>query len=258
MMMKKIKIYIVTYNDSPILNSNLDSLFASDDMGNVEVNIINNHTNFSINPKHELNVNVLHNVLRPDFSNGHLTRDYNSALINGFKNLNNPDADIVLPCHDDTLWRSNWKELLIEIHSRYTFYTCGWGCGLCSYTPDAVKQIGLWDERFNGITHHEFDYYLRAYMYNNSLSSINDDGHHQILNPESPISYRSSPPREHNGRMSVHGYTGRLFHMKWDFPVHGEWSPEIMPKEPLPCKIPNYVLYEYFERDINKEGRNYS
>ena len=48
--MKKIKIYLVTYQRENILNDSLDKLFSSDfkNHDNTEVNIINNHTNCGI------------------------------------------------------------------------------------------------------------------------------------------------------------------------------------------------------------------
>ena len=44
--MKKIKIFIVTYKRSDVLNELLENIFTSDfkDVSNTEVNIINNHT----------------------------------------------------------------------------------------------------------------------------------------------------------------------------------------------------------------------
>ena len=58
--MKKIKIYLVTYQRENILNDSLDKLFSSDfkNYENTEVNIINNHTNFKLNPIFEKRVNL--------------------------------------------------------------------------------------------------------------------------------------------------------------------------------------------------------
>ncbi len=96
----KLKIYIVTFDGEKHLNHNLNSLFNSQyfkkENIHCEVNIINNHSNFNINEKFKNKVSVLHNVLRPDFSTGHLARNWNQAIINGFKNLNNPDCDILI------------------------------------------------------------------------------------------------------------------------------------------------------------------
>ena len=88
--MKKIKIYIVTYKNDKCLNTNLRSLFCSDLMNyDYEINVINNHSQINIDPKFK-KVKLLNNNLRVDFSTGHLSRNWNQALINGFQDLNNP------------------------------------------------------------------------------------------------------------------------------------------------------------------------
>ena len=87
--MKKIKIYIITYKRNDVLNELLDNIFTSDISGcNLEVNIINNHSELFIE-KYQDKVNVHHNQCRVDWSNGNLAQDYNFALIDGFRDLNN-------------------------------------------------------------------------------------------------------------------------------------------------------------------------
>ena len=84
--MKKIKIFIVTYKRSDVLNELLENIFTSDfkDIPNTEVNIINNHSNFKINEKYKDLVKVYHNMCRPDWSGANLGESWNQALLLGF------------------------------------------------------------------------------------------------------------------------------------------------------------------------------
>ncbi|MFB6198151.1 MAG: hypothetical protein ABEI52_07785, partial [Halobacteriaceae archaeon] len=68
-----ISLFIVTYRGHERLPRTLESLFSSD-LGQVdlEVTLINNHTDFRLPSKYEDQVSVLHNETRPDWSNGHL------------------------------------------------------------------------------------------------------------------------------------------------------------------------------------------
>ncbi len=184
MIKKKIKIFIVTYKSKISLNNNIKSLLESDLMQhNWEINVINNH---SLNDEYVDKVKVWHNVLRPDFSTGHLARNWNQAIINGFKDLNNPDCDILVNSQDDVLFKKDCFSKLIEFHKKYSFIQSGAGDSLCSYLPEAVKEIGLWDERFCNIGYQEADYFLRALIYNKNKSMISDchPGHNRVLNNE--------------------------------------------------------------------------
>jgi hypothetical protein len=89
----KIKQYIVTYNNSLQINNCLDSIFSKlseEELSVLEIYIINNHSNLEINKEYLNNITILNNDLRPDFSTGHLSRNWNQAIINGFKSLKNP------------------------------------------------------------------------------------------------------------------------------------------------------------------------
>jgi hypothetical protein len=106
----KIKHYIVTYNNNEVLNISLESIFntlCKYDRDEYKVYIINNHSNFLIDPKFEAYVEVLHNMVRPDFSTGHLSRNWNQSIINGFADLSNPDCDIVITSQNDCIFIDN-------------------------------------------------------------------------------------------------------------------------------------------------------
>ena len=68
--MKNLKIFIVTYRRTGVLNETLDRLFNKTDFSsipNTEVNIINNHSEFELNAEFVDKVNVIHNNTRPDW-----------------------------------------------------------------------------------------------------------------------------------------------------------------------------------------------
>ena len=89
----KIAVYIVTYKSEEMLKNNIESLLQSkNDINkkiNLEINVINNYTkSFSLNNYLSKNtINVFHNFLRPDFSTGHLSRNWNQGLLHGFEDL---------------------------------------------------------------------------------------------------------------------------------------------------------------------------
>lgn len=261
----KIKIYIVTYKNEKDLNLNLESIFACDFKNhNVEVNIINNHSEFNFQNK--FNVNILHNSLRPDFSTGHLARNWNQAIINGFKNLKNPDCDILIHCQDDSMYSKTWLKDLIECHKTFSFIQMGVGDNFCSYTPEAIKNIGIYDERFNNIGYQEADYFLRAFLYNRESSTINDYHHKRLWQPiNKKICDRTNPiytnklniSEFHVASSKHHVLNKNLFYKKWGTKPEN-WSEFLFKSNVKNSLIENYIYYPYFELDIlDLESKNY-
>ena len=183
------KIYIVTYKRSDILNDTLKKLFESDfsQALNTEVNVINNHTEFFLNPEFQERVKVIHNNTRPDWSNGNLAENWNQALLHGFKDLNKPDSEYVVTMQNDTSVHPEWYSNLMKMHKKFDFIVGKYGDNLVSYTPEAVKKIGIWDENFFGVQYKEADYWLRALIFNKEKSCINDTLHGIELNNEDAL-----------------------------------------------------------------------
>ena len=253
-----ISIFIVTYNNPLILEKNLESLFAADLNGHqVSINIINNHTNFYLHPKFE-SIKVLHNQTRPDFSTGHLSRNWNQAIINGFQNLARPACDILITSQDDVTWQPNFINCVLQNTEQYSFISVGSGDAVCIYKPEAIKRIGIWDEHFCNIGHQEGDYFLRARIYNRLKSSINDHFHRRVLNPiENEIINNDQSGFErkedhHMKSMQYHHISEKYFLHKWNnfSPVHWPKLEDEFPKHP---KIKNFMLYPYFETKINQK-----
>ncbi len=251
-----IKIYIVTYKNEDLLDKCLESLFNSDLMEyRHEINVINN---FGILEAKNNKYKILNNVCRPDNSTGHLARNWNQALLNGFVNLNTPQCSILVCCQNDTEFQKKWCSQLIASHFIYDFITMGAGDEFHSYTPNAIKKIGIWDERFCSIEYQEGDYFLRALIYNNNKSSINDEYHSRVHNPipntilnKTTCGYMRGDD-EHMKAMTHRAVSRTMFITKWGIDIlkcNHNWK-EIskVPNGPL---IPTYMYYPYFEFGID-------
>tara|TARA_R100000664_G_scaffold24806_1_gene34671 strand:- start:9092 stop:10021 length:930 start_codon:yes stop_codon:yes gene_type:complete len=277
--MKNIKIYIVTYRRTEILNKTLDTLFNKTDfpsIENTEVNIINNHSEFSIEDRFKDRVNVIHNNARPDWDTGNLARNWNQALVHGFVDLNNPDSKIVVTMQNDIVLDSNWATNLLKMHQKYTFITGRLGDNIVSYRPDAVKKIGMWDERFLTPGNKEADYYIRALIYNKEHSLINDIVHGRLLNEADALPLDT--PEYQGGNSDwleiksnplwdeAWYHTTQIFYWKWKDTWKTQpsylgwltkWSKDFVDNPPSPPKVPNFVQYYYFEKDIQLKDKNY-
>lgn len=263
--MKTINLYVVTYNNEESINNNVQRfLDTTKDIDTqrflLNYHIINNHSNFRLKDEFKGKVHVIHNSFRLDNSCGHLARDYNAAIMHGFRNLGTPAVDQVIHMHDDSVLIDNWLEELDKIHSTYTLYMGDFGCGLVSYLPDAVRKIGLWDERFCNIGYHEADYQLRARIYNNEKSTINDQFGGRVLNPTRNLFDLPGPngakQSASSASMQYHAVSRAVFAEKWG--VHPEkWGDKVTTFPTIPL-MENFVYYPYFERDVEDlKGKNY-
>jgi len=275
----KTKLYILTYKNAPDLNSGLEYLFNSDAGpligSNIEVFIINNHTQFGIDPKYVPYVKVLHNVLQPDFGTGHNSRNWNQALILGFKSLTNPDCDMVITAHDDTWYGKNWYALIQEcLFNGYTYTAWGLGDNIQTWTPAAVKRIGLWDERFCVLAHAEYDYFFKAALYNGDKSTVNDIWHGRQINGKHFPHYAwnvmpfhnavlQRPPQnperhaQADGRISTMFMGREFFYHKWGVIPEIIGTTEMLAMGIKKPKVPTYMFYPYFEQDIETKEEQF-
>jgi hypothetical protein len=266
----KIRFYIVTYKNPTVLNDwILASLYNSEyDRENVEIYIINNHSQFFIEDKYKPMVTVLHNTLRPDFSTGHLARNHNHAIINGFETLQpgHEKCDAVISCQNDTKVLPNWEETVKTLLKTYTYASFGTGDQFQIFTPEGIRTTGIYDERFCNIGYQEADYFLRSYIYNRDKSSINDHAHARLWNTSDlcPIEntvagwWREGESRDiHGASYHFHEYSRTVFIRKWGIPSEG-WIIDELDKAPNPSLIPNFVTYPYFEQYVDKlREKNY-
>lgn len=277
--MKNLKIYIATYKRTDVLNQTLDTLFNKTDFINIpntEVNIINNHSEFVLNDEFVDKVNVLDNQVRPDWDMGNLARNWNQALIHGFKDLNNPDAKIVVTMQNDIVLDPKWSTNLLKMHQKYSFITGQLGDNIVSYRPEAVKKIGMWDERFITPNNKEADYYIRALIYNKNKSMINDLSHGRLLNHHDALPLDTSEYLGSAGEWMKYKksdliqegwfHTSQIFYWKWKdtwkkqpsyYGWLTKWTKDFIDNPPSSPKVPSFVQYYYFEKDIELEGKNY-
>jgi len=268
----KLKLYISTYNNRNRISKTLANLAKCRNMNMVDVFVVNNHSNFSIDGGEYPEFERIDNNLRPDFSTGHLSRTWNQCIINGFKSLTNPDCDYVITAQDDSLFKHDWVSRLLEVHEEYEFVQNGHGDHVCSYSPEHIRKVGLWDERFCGISRQAADYFVRCLMYNKEKSTINDIGHSRVNNPifkNEPIHISQNYLVESNSR-GVFGdaqYPNMTdnndsISINLIFDKYGidpfPWSPEKLNQLPEHTLCKNYILYPYFEKDIyNLKEKNY-
>jgi hypothetical protein len=208
--------------------------------------------------------------MQPDFGTGHTSRNWNQALIHGFRDLDAPDCDLVICAQDDTHYQPEWLNLLHTVHFElgYHFFCVGAGDMLHSYTPTAVKKIGLWDERFSAICFMEHDYFIRAAMELGNTASVNDTGHMAGLYTINPLPFAAhiaQNPVRNVEKIELGRARGRfdnpfreLFKQKWG--NYSEFTPtsHFLGKK-IPPGIGNHILYPYFEKgieDLNRLGYN--
>ena len=260
-MAKKIKIFILTYRDPDSLNSNLASLFDSDwEPNNTEINIINNHSEeFKLDERYKNKITVHHQTLRANWSCGTPARDWNQAIVLGFKNLTEPDCDQLILCQDDCVWDKDWRARLDIIHQTYNFYQCSWGDCFMSFLPEAIKNIGLFDERMCTLGYYEGDFLLRAYLYNREKSSINDHHHKRVWQPTGTVANR---PTSNVNPPKMMEYSQQVFFEKWTgyhkLNLTWNWDETLFKHTPLHSAIPCFVMYPYFECDVKDlKEKNY-
>lgn len=261
----KIELFILTYNDPETVDAHLKNLFSTDLSGHtVNITIINNHTNFSLNEEYVGRVSVIHNRLQPDWSTGFTSRNWNQALVLGFKDLNNPACDLVICAQDDTEYHHGWLPWLVEQHSKgLDFIALGVGDNLCSYTVQGVKDVGLWDERFCVLHWSEADYFLKAFLYLGTRCSINDITHGtnytwnriptDVEMVRRPLGQSSLKLHLSSERHTIHAYqqtyARNLFVAKWGV-APDNLAITSVPTNTRPA-IQTPFTYPYFEKDIN-------
>jgi hypothetical protein len=261
----RVSLWIVTYRNPVDLHNNLSSLFtnAGSHTSNLSVNIINNHSSFDLAFEWLGRVRVWHNVLRSDQSLGHLARNWNQAIITGFGSLTAPANDLVVLSQDDVIWQQDWLDQLTALASSHSLITQGVGDAVVALQTQAVRKIGLWDERFAPSFYHDGDYFLRALIHNRESSSINDPAHGRILNPltssfasvPAPNQPRSDAKNLSYGRANL---PHQVWMRKWPMASPINWTPELIQNPPQASSLINFVTYPHFEMDVeNLAAKNY-
>lgn len=264
----RIKIFIVTYNNDKILKErSLESLLSTVNNQHqlqVEMTVINNYGKLSLESKYD-RFKILNNDTRPDWSTGHLARNWNEGLMHGFVNLSKPDADIVVLCQNDTVFISGWINYIIEQHKKYDFIQMGRGDEYHSYTIQHVKKVGMWDERFCGISFQEKDYFLRSILYNPKRSTVNDIyGYknnavdNKIIDLNNISGYGRGEISTIIGTNEDHDLSLRYFKLKWGEKQDSDSTGCPLKENYIKKCLTEFMFYPYFEKNIDQSIYNQS
>jgi hypothetical protein len=278
----RLAVAIATYNEDESLR-NLISVLSATEFYNASVNImvINNNKKrleeriaWNLPP----NIVIHNNVFLSTHDFGHLARTWNQAILIAFDNLHHPKHDVLITLQADAELCPDWyTHILHMLKNGCQFAQIGRGDELVVHTIDSVRTIGLFDERFNGLTHQESDYFIRSRLYYPSHSCLHDYFHGYVYNPQEmskmilnvsiPTGYfrlRNSKQNETRtgDRLSAqrnNRNTLNLLRSKWCFlgnvfPCNKEVEKKIENNlYRSPCRK-MYPLYPWFERSVS----NYS
>ena len=261
--MSKIAIYIVRYRETDKLYKCLDSVKKCGDSSGVPVYVINNYGTLELPDEYKC-VTVLNNVTRPDFSTGHLSRNWNQAIINGFQDLNSPRYDKIVAIQADVELADAWYEHVVHLNENIKYLACGRGDEFQIFTPEGVKAVGIYDERFCNIGHQEADYFLRNLLIQRDTCCILDKPHGRFhcpaqfsnVNVEDFIVPSIGCANEDHIKSAVyHDISNRWFSTKWGntgVVWRDHWNNNDAVRELCPFKK-EVMYYPYFEKDIRRD-----
>lgn len=250
----RLAIYIARYKETDVLYKCLRSIGRPP---NTDIFVINNFSKLQLPPRFHY-VNVLDNVLRPDFSTGHLSRNWNQAIINGFQDLDNPSHDAVITIQADTILAPSWYNNIITLNTNIHYMALGRGDEFQYFTPIGIKKVGLFDERFCNIGYQEADYFLRNVLYIKDNSVIVDYGHNRfnnesLIDPTLFIMYTELNYNEaHLESRKYHNISLKWFAIKWKLFEPENWDYEEI-KNIQNKFYKEYMMYPYFEQKINPQ-----
>ena len=285
-----IRVFVVTYNSDDDVFKCLDSILGSDiTTMKHEVVVLNNFGYLArrMPKRFHGRVIVLDNPRRPDWSTGHLARDWNQCLVNGFQDLDAPRAKMVVCMQADNEVAPAFATTLQILHKKFMFINAGIGDAFCSYTPEAVKTIGLYDERYSNIGWQDFDYLFQAIMhagpaiccmektitYDKYLEQAFPCGRQPSGQLHTLLSKVRSGYLEkkasHSASHAFHYYSETVFREKWpmlskpgmragEFANWGFTSAKQVKAyslKRLSPAIPSFILYPYFEKNVNNSRR---
>lgn len=270
----RISIFIVTYKNDELLHRCLDSIFRDVDKNSngdtVTVTVLNNYDRLCLHDMYSGRVNVIDNLARPSFSTGHLSRSWNQCILHGFRDVNNPSTDILILAQNDIMFKEGFIEVVKQATKQYNYIAMGRGDEVQVMTIDAVKNIGMYDERFCNIGFQEADYFLRAVLLNREKSSINDAFHSRVHNPipnniieDVPCGYMRGD-QNHVNSSKYHIVSQQMFYYKWlgllpfhRIPLEGDSGIYRYPYEQwndyiksIPVCAKQYIMYPYFECNL--------
>lgn len=265
----KITLFAVTYKNDKLLNEMLlKSLHDSEYPHElVTIKILNNFgKKIEVNEKfNSLISEVHHNTIRLDTSTGHLARDWNHGIMNAFGKLSRPMSDVVVLLQNDTIVKKNWYQLVTSCAKNFLYCAFGAGDQCQIVTPEAIKKIGMFDERFCNIGYQECDYFIRSILRLKEKCSINDRSHgrlfndHQELNPiEDTVTGNNRKEPYHRESLKFHHISKDFLFKKWGKGIIPPWNNtkglmDFLEKTKAPFEK-MWKMYPYFEDDIDQNA----
>jgi hypothetical protein len=255
----KISIFIVTYKNDELLNKCLESIFnVIETYDIITVNILNNYSTIQLNSEFKDKVKVIQNDGIPSFSTGHLARSWNQCIMHAIKDINNPDCDTLILAQNDVVFKPDFINNIKTHLDNYSYITFGRGDEVQIITPEAIKTIGMFDERFCNIGFQEADYFLRAIILNPKMTTINDEFHNRIHNPvindviEDVPNGFNRDDEIHLESRKYHNISRQLFSYKWNviLPINEDpnnWNDYVKTIKICPRQ---YMFYPYFESNL--------
>eukprot|EP00299_Pterocystis_sp_00344_P017752 c8896_g1_i1.p1 GENE.c8896_g1_i1~~c8896_g1_i1.p1 ORF type:complete len:443 (-),score=103.11 c8896_g1_i1:30-1358(-) len=206
------------------------------------------------------NTTVIDDKTRPDFSLGHLARTWNNGIVNGFHSLREPDADWIILAQADAEISPNIAKFLLSRRIRDKFFLvhCGVGDCVMAFTAEAIRHIGLFDERFSSIFVQEMEYSIRAVKWAGKYVSIQKQmncdwaspelraiGCHSNVLTDTMIPWRICNP-------TIENYRREDTFQDRNFMTNEQVKLNTM------FEVPRYMFYPYFECDVyNLTDKNY-
>ncbi len=261
--MVKIAVYAVRYSEDiqPFIDHyySAPGVKEAEEQNNLSLTIINNYGTLPDYP----GITILNNVTRPDFSTGHLARSWNQCIINAFKDLRNPAVDCLVMIQIDAKFSNNWYANICEIPNDCYYFCVGRGDEMQFVRPEAIKRVGLYDERYCNIGHQEADYFLRTFIKIKNNCSILDYAHHRIHDAfngkfyESQFILHSISSGNIEAQRLSNAYSGmsyNIFRYKWKNCDVKDWHFQMEYINTLTSEFTNakeFRYYPYFEKDID-------
>lgn len=258
----RIHIFVVTYTNEPLLLRCLDSVAEAQkvaEAASVRVTVLNNFGELALPDRP--GVTVVNNAARPDFSTGHLARSWNQAILHGFRDPNDPACDLLVLAQNDSVFQPNFLAAIKRHAARFCYVTFGHGDEVQVMTPEAIRRIGLYDERFCNIGYHEADYFLRALIAAPQAVSINDAHHGRVHNPVAndvtklvTTGYMRKDPA-HIASIAHHGLSRRVFAYKWGKGT----DPHLWRDAARSLRVcaKQFMMYPYFEAALPQKEHKY-
>jgi hypothetical protein len=218
-----IAVYVVTYRKPEVLAANLRSLYAGmAGPDRVRVTVLSNHPDVEI-PADVPAPRVVINSTRSPNAWGYLARDWNWALMDGFGTWRGSDIGWCVLAQNDVEWLPDWESRLRAVRG-IDFFSQPRGDQAMAFTIRAVREVGLFDERFCTLHFQEQDYFARAMLVLGERASLTDDHEHhedtsswnplgQVLIAPSWSGFDDEDERFHTRK--THDELARLLANKW-------------------------------------------